>query len=341
MKKLIVTLLSFLLYTNIIFSQNSTVDFSILTPNKSVVHSLYKHLTVIDSRTDTVLGIIQTGSSNKQTKVIAKTPLAYQLNKLMFLLTKNTSGKDSLLIHVRHINFNESYNRRETGYFYFRAGIYANKNNRYYLLEAIDTVALISKYDATRSLFEKASSIITFFIKSNLDKPIPNITAYSLNEINNIDSIEKAENKLYNAPFLIDGLYLNYKTFKNQSPDNSVAAAIRDGKIAGIKKISNEGKFEYFQPEDVYAVVVNGKPYISIEKEFVPLEKRNDDFYFNATVKVSPNNDATIISSFLFGLVGGIIAASASEGRQATFEMKIDHVSGKFIKVREINNKQK
>jgi hypothetical protein len=337
MKKIFTTFFSFVGFTTVLFSQNATEDFYMTVPRKNVAASLYKEMVVMDSRTDTSMGIVQLGTSNKQAIVVAEIPIASQIKKVMKALVTEAQGKDTLLINLRQLSFVETPdNNKQLGYFHFRAGLYACNNNRYYLLQAIDTIAIVGARDVTISLFRTGSDIITKFIESNLTNTATDTHALSHYDISTVDNFEKQQINLYSNPIYVEGIYTNYASFKNQTPDYSAAAAVKEGKVVGLRKITHDGKFRYIAPEEVYAAVINGIPYVSTPYGYIPIEKRNNDLYFISKAQVSANKDPAIMASLLFGIIGGLMATAATDGREALFEMKIDHVSGMFIKIREI-----
>jgi hypothetical protein len=83
------------------------------------------------------------------------------------------------------------------------------------------------------------------------------------------------------------------------------------------------------RPKDVYAIINQGNPYIATEAGYLPVEKINNDFYFTYPVKVGPGSVA-VAMGVMFGLLGSLIA-SADGGTTKDVEMKIDHLSGRFI----------
>ncbi|MEO6151407.1 MAG: hypothetical protein ABIN95_07140, partial [Mucilaginibacter sp.] len=139
--------------------------------------------------------------------------------------------------------------------------------------------------------------------------------------------------KLYTAPEYTNGIYLSYNSFKNQVPDKEIAAAFLEGNTIETVSVADEkGKWQKIKVEDVYAVVYNNSPFIATKKLYVPLKKINNDLVFIGKAKVTADAGDVIAASVFFGVIGGLIASNA----QATFEMKIDHVNGGFVRLREV-----
>ena len=322
------------LITPKLFSQNRTEDFEITLPDKKVSNSLYKTIRFIDSRYDTSsIGIVQLGAFNKKAKVVPEIPFATQLSNVMNALRDATAKDGELLFQLRQFNFAELTGAMsEKGYCYLRAWLYSNKNGRYQKIASIDTVIFIKAMDVTKALFRNGSKTITNFIADNLLKDATDLQYYSFRDILQIDSMEKNDIPLYTTSQMKEGLYETYRSFLNQTPDKQVTAESKDEKIASVKTINENGKTDKVKSKDVYAIVSNGKPFIATDYGYYPLQKINDDFYFTGKAKVNANTGDVIAASIFFGIIGGLIASDA----EATFEMKIDHINGGFIRLREI-----
>ncbi|HEX8462580.1 MAG TPA: hypothetical protein VF623_14165, partial [Segetibacter sp.] len=77
----------------------------------------------------------------------------------------------------------------------------------------------------------------------------------------------------------------------------------------------------------------NGQAYIATDYGFYPLRKINSDYHFTGKAKVQANTGDVIAASLFFGILGGLIASSNSD---ATFDMKLDHINGGFIRLKEV-----
>jgi len=336
MRKLLITPLLILFICTDLISQNRTEDFEITLPEQKVSNSLYKTIKYIDSRYDTTyMGIVQLGAFNKKAKVIPKIHFSVQLTNVINSLTDTTAKDGELLFQLRQFNFAEITGAMsEKGYCYLRAALYSRIGDQYQKLSSIDTVILIKSMDVTRPLFRNGSKIITNFIANNLLKKTDDPDYYSFNEIVNIDSIEKRKIMVYNTSAFSDGLYESYKSFMNQVPDKQIEVEIKKQKISSVKTIDQNGKSEKIKAKDIYAIVYNGQPYIATEYGYYTLQKTGDDFFFTGKAKVSANTGELIAASLFFGIIGGLIASDA----EAVFEMKVDHLNGGFIRLKEIKN---
>lgn len=312
----------------------STQKFTFELPENKVSHSLYNKIGVLDIRKDTTsMGIIQTGAFNKNTKVIAKEPLDNQFNHILNALTDSTAKSQELLIQIRQLSFAEvTGSFKENGYFYLRAGLYAKQPNGYQEIKTIDTISQISSgVDVTKALLQRGSETIAGFIASNLNKAPAAEKIYSYTDLIRIDSVEKRNLKVYNTTTYADGLYLTYQSFCNQVPDAPII--VTNNFIDYTMKTPGEkGKLKKVKSDKVYAVVYQGQAYIATKYDYYPLKKTNDDFFFTGKASATPSTVGMITARAFFGILGTLAASNA----EATFEMKIDHLNGDFIRIKEI-----
>ncbi len=334
MKKLILISFVFLIASNEIFSQDRIKEFEILLPQQKIQNSFYNSIDYLDSRLDTShCGIVQVGVFNKKVKVMPKIPFSIQLKNVINSLIDSSAIKRKLLFQMRQLGFAEITNAMsEEGYFYLRAELYSKKEGLYQKVASVDTVALIQSIDVTKSLFRTGSALITDFIAKSLLKEPKDTICYSFNDVTKIDSIEKQEIFVYNTNKYVDGLYYTYDSFKNQLPEKKIMVKMKpDGSIAYVKRVEDKRNIR-IDPQNYYCIVHNGNPFITTKFGYYRLWKKNNDFYFTGRVKVSANSGGVFVASLFFGVLGGILASNAN----ATFYMKLDHLNGGFIHLREI-----
>ncbi len=334
MNRIIITL-SILLFSGKAFSQKAKEDFKLSIPEQKVPGSLYNKIKFIDSRYDTSnFGIVQLGAFNRKARVIPEKHLSLQLSDVLAALIDSSAKDGELLLYVTQFNFAEVTGAMsEKGYCYVRAILYSLDGDRYKKLSGIDTVVLIKAMDVTRALFRHGSKLVTGLISQNLLQSPGNTESYSYNEVLRMDSIEKSKLKLYNATEYTDGIYTSYETFRDQLPDKQATVEMKNGGISSVKTAGESGKMEKIKSKNMYAVVYQGAPFIATEFGYYPLYKRNDDFYFTGRAKTAASTGDVVAASLFFGVIGGLIASGTAD---ATFEMKIDHVNGGFIRLREI-----
>lgn len=322
-----------------LFAQNRTEDFEITLPEQKIGNSLYNTIAFIDSRYDTTfMGIIQLGAFNKKAKVVPETPFSTQLKNVLNSLKDATSREGELLFQLRQFSFAEVTGAMsEKGYCYLRADLYAKLNDSYQKINSIDTVIFIKAMDVTRALFRKGSRTITDFIAGSLLQTPSDSNYYSFDEVIKMDSIEKLRIKVYNTLKYNDGLYTNYQSFMNQIPDKQIIVEWKNNKILSMSALDEKGKAVKIKAKDAYSVVIEGEPFIATDYGFYQLKKVDDDFKFIGKAQVNANTGDVIAASVFFGVIGGLIATNV----QSTFEMKIDHINGGFIRLKEITGNYK
>ena len=337
MYRRILIYVTFLLIGNNLSAQN-TKDFAITIPAEKVQHSFYNSITVLDSRPDTTnFGIVQIGFFNKDANVVPKKPLAAQLSNLINVVTDASANKGELLLQLRRFSFAEiTHGTSEKGYCYFNAILYSKTADHYQELSSIDTlIVLHSSIDVTHAILKAGSDTLSAFVVSSLlSKPAG--PAYSYNDLVKIDSIEKSKTKLYNTTAYVDGLYKTYHSFKDQLPDGQFVLDVEDLNMAQIQVKEPNGKLRKVKPKNIYALVYKGKPYVVSENTYYPLVKVNGDFTFTGKAAVSANTTGAVTAQVLFGMIGGLLVSNPN----ATFDIKIDHLNGGFIKLREIPEPQ-
>ncbi len=323
-----------LFFATLCKAQNRSEGFELILPEHKVQNSFYNTIKYLDSRYDTThMGIVQLGAFNKKAKVIAKTPFATQLTAVLNSLVDTSAKEGELLFQLRQLSFAEITGPTiEKGYCYLKAALYANKSGSYQKLSSIDTVIFVKSMDVTKALFRSGSKAITDLIANNLEKEASETNLLSFTDIVHIDSLEKSNIVLYNTSQYQEGLYESYQSFKNQVPDKQITVEQKGDKITSVKTLDENGKSVKVKAKDIYAIVYKGQPFISTNFSFYPLQKLSDDFFFTGKAKVTANTGDVIAASIFFGIRGGLIASDA----EATFEMKIDHTNGGFIRLREI-----
>jgi hypothetical protein len=336
MKRLFFLSATLLLPSAALLAQRQTKDFELTMPETKISQSLYNSIGYIDSRFDTAhFGIVQLGAFNRKVQVVPEVPFAAQVQAVMAAMIDSTAKDGKLLLQLRQFNFAEITGAfSEKGYFYLRADLYAASGQQYQKLAAVDTVVLVKTLDVTKALLRNGSKAITDFIAASLLTAPPTAAAYSLEDIVKIDSIEKTTIPAYTASQHTDGVYYTYDEFKNQRPGKKeIAVELNQSKkISSLKTIDADGKKTKVKSKDVYSVVHNGQLFVATGYGYYPVDKSGNDFYFTGKAKVTANTGDVIAASFFFGVLGGLIASNAD----ATFIMKIDHINGGFIRIREV-----
>lgn len=318
------------------YSQKHRENYTISLPEQKASDSRYNRLVFIDGRADTSnMGIVQVGAFNKKALVIAETPLEQQFQAVFNQLVDSSAKQGQCVFLLRQLSFAEvTKAMSERGYCYLRAALFATAGEGYQMINTIDTVILVKAFDVTRAMFRRGSSTIQEFIGQNLQRTAREEHLYSLTDIRALDSVEKRGIPVYNTTTYANGVYATYEAFKEQKPDLPAAVIETDREGMFVVKVTNEkGKLQKVKSENLYALVKEGTPYIATAFGYYQLDKRDDNFYFTGKTKVAASQGDIMAASMFFGIIGGLLASQADV---AVFEMKIDHVGGGFIRLKEV-----
>lgn len=340
----VILLINFLSVINIT-AQKRIEDFQINIPEERNVKSAFKTITLIDARPDTTnVGIVQKGAFNAKAKVIPVTPLRDQLQNLLAAMTNQESQEGELVLYLKQFYFAEVTGAiSEKGYCYFQAYLFSkNKEEKFQLVDEIDSVIVHSSMDVTKATMKKGSALVSNFILKNLYNKDNSNIAYSYEELKKYDKIAKQELPLYSSAIVPDGLYTNFQNFRELIISNIPVANIKttpDGAKAYKVYTKINDKEKEVDKSDYYAMVYKGTPYVysEMDRAFLKMTKKNDDndYYFTAKAKATAKTGNIIAASAFFGIIGGLIAADA----KSEFEMKLDYLNGGFMPVREIEKK--
>jgi hypothetical protein len=319
----------------LVLAQKVVEEFDIDLPSVKAEGSLYNKVLFADSREDSAyLGIVVKGVLKDKLLVMPKRPLAEQIKDVVEVLTDRSSGKGTILFQLRQLKFVEYAGiTSDRGYFNLKASLYAQQGERYRKIKTIDTV--VEFYGKTYLLFTEGSKILTSFIKNNLPKPPREKTTYSYTEVVHMDSVEKSKIMAYTIPTLKDGLYRNYKSFMNQEPDEEVVVKRKGDELISVKTDAGNGKLFTIKSKEAYAVVDKGQAFIVADNSFYPLNRVNNDFYFTGKAKVGASTSDVIMFSTTLLILG---VGFTDDVSKATFDMKIDHTNGEFIRLRRVKN---
>jgi hypothetical protein len=342
---------------------NQTVNFFVNLPHVKIANSLYSTIRFLDERADTAnLGFIEPVGMSGTTTVLAQSPLNEQFKQLLHAINDTLAGTGELLGQLNRFTFssNEGGNGREV-YFFLRMRLYAHNEKGYQKPGILDTVVTVAygsifKSSFTKRIFASCSTVLANFFSANLTKRPADPVLYSIADVMHIDSIEKQRLPAYTTDKFKNGLYPNFSSFKNQQPETTIKFFIifKKGKINGLqKKIpyhdENGNAMETttdIAPETFYAVVYDNTAYIANSYGCYPSEKRDGDFYFTGKIAIEKSANSGVYAAVYFGSsilpggfggIGSLIADIVTSGTpKATFEVKIDYLTGGFVPIREI-----
>jgi len=321
-------------------SQNATQKLVLEMPSLKVPNSQYRTVKLVDVRPDlTNYGIVQLGAFNRKARVVVETPLNVQLSQVMDALVDSSAGAGELFLLLRQLNLAEVTGAfSEKGYCHFRAILFAKSDEKFQKLASVDTVIIVKSMDVTNGLLRQASKALTDILTENLREKPADSSVYTSDQVIRFDRIEKETLPLYTTATYKDGVYKTFEAFANQQPDENTFSVEFDkaSRPSQIKCANKEGKLSKISSKELYAFVHNGQPYIATEFGYYPLLKTEDDFYFTGKAKVNAKSGDVVMASVFFGVIGGLIASAQGD---ATFDMKVDHLGGGFIRMKEVKSR--
>lgn len=331
--KKIIILICFINF-KFIYGQNLIEDFVLTSPEQKVL-SKYSKLVVLDSRKDTTnMGIIQKGAFNRKALLKPSISLKKQVEKLFKDLIDNNSQSGELLLNIREFKFAEvTESFSETGYCYMRADMFIKNDSIYNKVDFIDNVFEVNAMDVTKKNIKNGTQKLIEFISSNLSS-IKTGESFSYDDILNIEFIEKRKIPVYNTKSYTNGVYMTFENFSKMSPSATdiLVSKNKKGVITGLVWNRKDGVKIDLNPDEIFAVVNEGKIYVNSRDKFIPVEFKDDDFYFIGRAKITAKGGNVVLASAFFGILGGLIASDAS----ADFLMKIDHLNGASVQIKQI-----
>ena len=320
MKK-ISALILFILAIGLNLSAQERMIFNMAVPSESVIpNSLYNNIDFYDSRVN---------YEYDQVKIDAPS-FTNRLNSIVQLSTDSTSQSGTLLLQLRNLDFSETKNGVES---HIRMSLYVKKSDDFYFIGNMDANMGYKDVDLLKQVISKN---ISDFVRSNLTQGYKDSNPYSFDDLGNISALEKGTFKAYSLDKLVDGVYPNFISFVDQNPASTmITPKFKKNELKEVKTPVN-GKLKKTNPQDVYAVVVDGQPYIATDKKFIPLYFENQDYFFEDNETVSRMSFAP---SFSIGAGsggyrgGGIGLGVMNQQKKVKISFMIDHLTGKFIAV--------
>lgn len=322
-------------------------DFEIIIPDIKIEGSIYNDLQYIEARPNPLdMGFVYINFWSGVQEATLSSSLESQLRSLIKALIYPESGTKKLAVQMRALQFDVGGGSKESnGMCKLRMSLYeTDDDNKYYYLNTLDTIFMTGR-DKVR---ESASNILTSFIADNLTYTAEEgEKALNIDEVMDIDFYEKNNIPFYTNDLLPDGVYNTYRSLKSLSPDIITDFDIIKQKGDVLKEVKIQdpgkpGKQKSLKAKEVYAIIIDGIPYISFDGNFHKAYKHEGDWRFIITQKVAG-------SGFSLGVgigVGGRRSAGAVGlgipigGEKESIEIFIDQLNGEFIFGQRIQSKR-
>ena len=323
------------------------VEFIKLNGNIKDKNSRTKSLTFIDNRTDKAIGSIADKKETAEIK-FENEDLKNYIEK-WFSDDNKKLGTNDIVIMLEELKaYDEQDENKDFPYAKVKIKIsgFLKRNERYYFINRFDNVIICNPKTTAHPqnfLVPRISEVITEFIKSCY---FLNVTGSYIpeSEIIHYDEYLGKTYQAFHNPELKDGVYLNFKSFRNQEPTPEYSPEKnRKGKV--VRLLHNGAQASL---SEMYCYVETGKAYKLTPVGFDEMNKDEKGFYIHSSrvnLFVETKTGGIFIGAIAGGFVGAMIGAaidSASSsnsgampgiGYKSTLEtdVYIDSLTGGYI----------
>lgn len=310
-------------------------------------NSRAKSITFIDNRSDKNIGTITDKQEKVEIKFENEDLKSFIENK--FIEDNKKTGTNDIVIMLEDLKvYDEQDDNKDFPYAKakIRISAFLKRNDRYYFINRFDNVIVCNpKMTAhpQRFLVAKIGEVITEFIKASY---FLNITGAYIpeSEINRYDEYLGKDYKAFNSQELKDGIYLNFKSFREQKSNQDYSVEKnRKGNVVRLM-------FKDVQTSisEMYCYVEQGKAYKLTPVGFDEMVKDRKGFYIHTSrinlfyqAKTGGAFVGAIAGGFVGALIGGAIDSASSTnsgamngiGYRSTLEtdVYIDSLTGGYV----------
>ncbi|WP_223608355.1 hypothetical protein [Chryseobacterium sp. OSA05B] len=296
----------------------------------------YAFFKVIDQREDKQIGTLPFGEKKEMKEVVF--PSTPDADFSAWYLKSNQPGKLTdfvLVLKKLKLSTGESDGKKTEGKMDFSAQTFAKTGDKYQFLYKKDTVFTFYDQEVSELMVKNIPAVFSAFIKK----------AYSLNPAGNkvplsdladYSTLVKTNYVALKGEPLKDGIYLDYISFFNQTPEpgNYVLESNNKGDITKAVKEEN-GKKTKISAYKMFAYVEKGKARKSTFSGFMDLDQDENGFYVLGNrghlFPVQSNS-----AYGMFGLIGGVAGAIEQGARQKKMKsgdvqkIYIDPLTGEY-----------
>ncbi|KMQ69739.1 hypothetical protein ACM39_01430 [Chryseobacterium sp. FH2] len=296
-------------------------------------------LTLIDRREDKNIGIISHRKEPYEVKFENE-----DIEKLFsdwFLEDNKEGGNTKYFIMLEYLKVKDiSEKRSTTGHLEMKVSTFLKRNDKYYFLKKANISkdypqkdhAYITKVIAAKISSELANIIKSSYTEKGLSVPISEM------DLGNYEKIISEQLPIYSSGSFTDGVYRDYKSFAEQTPDKELMVRKnKDGIIKGVKRVDGYDNLG----RDVFAIIDNGIAYKKTPTNIIEIEKDNEGIFIMASQEeIFPQYNSTpiIVGAGSAGIVGSLVAvvidAAVTKIRKQNalyYRIGIDRLTGEYI----------
>ncbi|WP_073328504.1 hypothetical protein [Chryseobacterium carnipullorum] len=296
----------------------------------------YAFFKVIDQREDKQIGTLPFGDQKEMKEIVF--PSTPDADFSAWYLKSNQPGKLTdfvLVLKKLKLSTGESDGKKKEGKMDFSAQTFAKTGDKYQFLYKKDTVFTFYDQEVSELMVKNIPTIFSVFIKKSYSlNPTGNLV--SLNDLADYNSLVKNNYPALKETPLKDGIYLDYLSFFNQTPEKGDYALEINNKGDVTKAVKEEnGKKTKIPAYKMFAYVEKGKAHKSTFSGFMDLDKDENGFYLLANrghlFPVQSNS-----AYGMFGLIGGVAGVIEQGARQKKMKsgdagkVYIDPLTGEY-----------
>lgn len=294
-----------------------------------------KSFTVIDNRVDKDLGSISFRKDTYNYNFENPDLKSYIENSFLEDNKKNNGTNDIVFIISELKILNDPKNLYGVTA-KLNTATFIKRNTNYYFIDRVEGGISGSVVGGSAGLpiGESVGKIISQLIVDSYSNIAISVPIKEEN-LNNYESIITKTYSVYNNASLIDGVYLDYKSFVQQKPTPAKYRKDKDGDIKGV----NDGVYD-IPITSIYCIVENNKILKAIPIGYREVFNDDKGMYFEAAPKdlfVQSNNGA-MIGAMTGGMLGALIGGALDKGGSTSgnhskgiTKIYIDKLTGNYI----------
>ena len=296
----------------------------------------YAFFKVIDQREDKQIGTLPFGEKKEMKEVVF--PSTPDADFSAWYLKSNQPGQLTdfvLVLKKLKLSIGEPDGKKTEGKMDFSAQTFAKTGDKYQFLYKKDTVFTFYDQEVSELMVKNIPAVFSAFIKKAYSLN-PSGNKVALSDLADYSTLVKTNYVALKGEPLKDGIYLDYISFFNQTPEpgNYVLESNNKGDITRAVKEEN-GKKTKIPAHKMFAYVEKGKARKSTFSGFMDLDQNENGFYVLGNrghlFPVQSNS-----AYGMFGLIGGVAGAIEQGARQKKMKsgdvqkIYIDPLTGEY-----------
>lgn len=277
-------------------------------------------------------------NDDRMSRVVVDPDFGAQLSILMDSMVYKIGQNRELCLQLRMFRFDEEKRKNDfIGYFKCQGTLFEKKDSQYIYVATLDTTVGLYGENVGVFLMKRARGVVANFLFNNLGQESDKERIYKEVDLYRMEEIEMGRFPVYANKTLVDGMYLDYHSFKNQKPDYNevvVYEEMRGGDYwYSAKYVNQQQRNVWVKPsQKVYGIVHRGRAYFYFGEELRKAWKaKNGEFRFvSPPVTPHKNQNAAHTAWLLGGAIGYLIYEGVTKDKNVDkyFEFRINPING-------------